>query len=128
MKLLDSTFLIDLLNGKKETLGIAESNERLLTTQVNMFEVIRGIFLQGHSYDKLLEAKESFESISVIPLDESGLIKAAEISAHLIKSGKRISDVDCLTAGIAISKNISTVVTRNIKDFQKIKGIKAETY
>ncbi|MBI2137012.1 type II toxin-antitoxin system VapC family toxin [Candidatus Woesearchaeota archaeon] len=128
MKVLDSTFLIDLLNGRKETLDILNSNEQLLTTQANMFEVIRGIFLKGQSYDKFLEAKEAFESIRVLPLDDNGIIRAAEISADLIKKGSRISDIDCITAGIALSKCLNTVVTRNSKDFEKIKEIKVETY
>ncbi len=128
MKFLDSTFLIDLLNGKKETLAISGSAEHLATTQLNMFEVIRGIFLKGHSYNKFLEAKDAFESIRAFPLDDSGIIKAAEISADLIKKGERISDIDCMTAGIALSKGANTIVTRNVKDFRKIKGIKVETY
>ncbi len=128
MKFLDSTFLIDLLNGKKETLAVLGSTEQLATSQANMFEVIRGIFLKGHSYDKFLEAKEAFESIRVFLLDDGGIIRAAEISADLIKKGNRISDIDCITAGIALNNGADTMVTRNLKDFRKIKGIKVEAY
>ena len=45
MKVLDSSFLIDLINGKKETKNISDL-PNLFTTQINMFEIIRGFFLR----------------------------------------------------------------------------------
>lgn len=69
-----------------------------------------------------------FENIRVLSLDDNSIIKSAEISAELIKKGTIISDRDCLTAGIALSKGINTIVTRNIGHFKRIKGIKVETY
>ena len=39
MKVLDTTFLVDLVNGKKETKKISTS-PNLLTTQINMYEIM----------------------------------------------------------------------------------------
>jgi tRNA(fMet)-specific endonuclease VapC len=128
MKVLDTTFLIDFMRGSEKTLKIAKSKEILLTTQINMYEVIRGLFLQNISSSKIMEVLEFFENIRVLPLDDAAIIKSAEISAELIKKGKIISDCDCMTAGISQSKGINTIVTNNIKHFQRIKGIKTEKY
>jgi len=128
MKVLDTTFLIDLLRGDKNTLKIVNGKEILLTTQINMYEVIRELFLQSISSSKRLQALELFENIRVLPLDNSAVIKSAEISAELIKKGQLISDCDCLTAGMAQSKGINRIVTKNIKHFRRIKGIKTENY
>ena len=92
MIVLDTTFLIDFLKGKKETLKIIDLKEPLLTTQINMYEVIRGLFIKNLSQTKFLEISDLFETIKVIPLDDRGIIKSAEISAQLIKSGSIISD------------------------------------
>ena len=69
-----------------------------------------------------------FENIKVLCLDDNSVVKSAEISSELIKKGVVISDCDCLTAGIALSKGINIIVTRNLGHFKRINGIKAEGY
>ena len=123
MKVLDTTFLIDLLSGNERTLEIAESNEQLLTTQINMYEVIRGIFLGDNPSSDLVKAKEMFENIRILKLDDYGIIKSAEIFAGLTKKGEMIADNDCMTAGIALSKGVNKIVTKNADHFKRIKGI-----
>lgn len=128
MKLLDTTFLIDLLKGKPETKDIFSSKDDLLTTPINMYEIITGSFLSGVPPAKLLKVYELFESIYILPLDDSGVIKSAEICADLTKKGQAIGDCDCLTAGIAMSKGVHVIVTRNQKHFRRIKNIQVEEY
>jgi len=128
MKVLDTTFLIDFLNGNVRTLKIAESNEQLFTTQINMYEVIRGIFLGKNPLPDLEKAKEMFENIRILSLDDYSIIKSAEIFADLTKKGEMIADNDCLTAGIALSKGINKIVTKNTEHFKRIKDIKVVTY
>lgn len=128
MKVLDTTFLIDFLNGDKAALKIVESDEQLLTTQMNMYEILRGIFLASNSESEMLKAMELFENVRVLQLDDSGIIKSAEIFASLTKKGAIIADNDCITAGIALSRGINKIVTRNTEHFKRIKGIKAEAY
>lgn len=128
MKVLDSTFLIDLLRGKKETLKVMNGNEFLLTTQINLYEVLRGLLWKKISHEKFHEIIETLGDIRVLPLDDSAIIKSSEISAGLLRSGKVISDCDCMTAGISLSKGVSKIVTRNVDHFKRIKGIIVETY
>ena len=128
MKILDTTFLIDLLRGKKGLQKIVETDEPLFTTQLNMYEVIRGLFYRNISARKMAEANDLFENIKVLSLDDNSIIKAAEISAELTKQGEMISDCDCMMAGIASSKGMNKIVTRNAKHFRKIKGMTVETY
>ena len=128
MKVLDTTFLIDLLRGQKDTAKIMDSNEPLLTTQINMYEVIRGMFIRNVSEEKYLQISEFFDQIRLLSLDDNSIIKSAEISSGLLKNGQFIGDADCLTAGIALSNGVTTVVTRNVEHFKRIKGIKVESY
>ena len=128
MKLLDTTFLIDLLRGRPETKKIINSNATLLTTQINLYEVIAGLFYKKTSATKILQAKELFENIRVLPFNDNGIIKSAEISGTLMRTGQTIGDADCLTAGIALSHGIKTVVTKNEKHFERIKELKIEKY
>jgi predicted nucleic acid-binding protein len=128
MKLLDTTFLIDLLRGEAPALRKLEASEIFLTTQINMFEFIRGLYIQKAPAKELRLAMELFSDIRMLPLDDSGILKSAEISAELYKTGQLIGDNDCLIAGIALSKGVNTIITRNKKHFDRIKGLKVETY
>jgi tRNA(fMet)-specific endonuclease VapC len=128
MKVLDTTFLIDLLDGKKETLNIIESEGPLFTTQINMYELIRGLYLEKTSDEDIKKSMHLFESITVLPFDNFAALKSAEIFARLIKKGLRIPNGDCMVAGTTISKGFATVVTRNVKDFKRIKELKVESY
>lgn len=69
MKVLDTTVLIDILRGRKEVEPVLSSKEVLLTTQINMFEVIRGLFYKNATPTETMEAKDFFEQIRVLPLD-----------------------------------------------------------
>ena len=128
MKVLDTTFLVDLLRGKTEAIKIVKTKKPLLTTQMNMYEVIRGLFLKNVTSSKFIQVIEMFEDIRVLPLDDNSIIKSAEISSELVKDGIIISDCDCMTAGIALSKGINKIVTKNTEHFKRIKGIKVEGY
>lgn len=128
MKVLDTTFLIDVLRGEKETLRILNSKEPLLTTQINMYEVIRGLFIRKVTPSKFREIIETFDDVRLLSLDNRAIIKSAEISAQLIKRGTTISDCDCMTAGIALSNGVNTIVTRNAEHFKRINEVKVESY
>ena len=62
--------------------------------------------------------------------EKDDLVKIKEFInlEKFIKKGNMISDCDCLTAGIALSNGVNKIVTKNVKHFDRIKDIKAETY
>lgn len=128
MKVLDSTVLIDIFKGNKSVIPIISSNQQFYTTQINMYEVIRGLFLKNISPEKFAQILELSEHIRVLPLDDNSIIKSAAISSDLMKKGIAIEDCDCLTAGITLANGIKTIVTRNIKHFERIKDLTVETY
>jgi len=132
MKLLDTTFLIDLLNGKivLNKVEELEKNFKLFTTELNAFELFVGVFfLEQRKQKELMEkAAELLGRLEILNLDRKASMKAAEISANLIKKGKIIESNDCLIAGIALSNGIKSIVSRNEKHFKRIEGIKVEKY
>ena len=76
----------------------------------------------------LIQIKELFQTIGILSLDENAIIKSAQISAEVMQKGRALADPDCLIAGIALANNINTIVTGNIKHFERIRGINIETY
>lgn len=127
---LDTDFIVDLLKQKENALSKFESlrNEVVISTELNYFEILYGIFINEHFSEREFNLiEEFFDSIPVLPLDHASSYNAAKISATLAKKGLTIGFNDELIGGICSSKNCA-ILTRNIKHFSRIKGLKVETY
>ncbi len=126
---LDTTFIIDLLNEEEAAVRAAVSIEskQLFTTQINVFEVLYGEFLIND-----MERIETFNRflgrLTVLNLDHDGTLQSARLATEMARKGKMMNKFDCLIAGIALAHGVTTIVTRNVKDFSKIAGLKVETY
>ena len=122
---IDSDCIIDFLKGKKEVIDMIKNYDgELVTTEINKFEVLFGIYLK----DKLNEAEENvvlsfFESIDILSFGKSYGKTAAKILTSLRKRGVTIDQNDCFTASIMIKNGCRDIITRNKKHFSSIKGI-----
>ena len=129
--LLDSTWIIDFLRGNQEAIEIIKNKtrEELYTTEINVFEIIAGMYkLKKMSQLHKEKAKELIRNINVLQLDRKGSIEAGKIAGTLISKGQQIEATDCLIAGIGITNGINKIVTRNIKHFERINGIRIIKY
>ncbi len=127
---LDSDFIVDVLKQSKNAVLKFESlkDEIVVSTEVNYFELLYGVFVNKQfSQREFNLIEEFFDSIPLLALEHSGAYNAAKISAILKKEGLTIELNDELIAGICSSKNC-TILTKNIKYFSRIKGLKVETY
>ena len=71
---------------------------------------------------------ENFVStFEIIPFDEKSCKIYARIRASLEKSGVPIGPMDLLIASISLANNF-ILVTNNIKEFRRIKGLKLENW
>jgi tRNA(fMet)-specific endonuclease VapC len=67
------------------------------------------------------------ERCPVISLEPEAAREGAIINYRLRQQGSQIGSRDCLIAGIVVAGN-DILITRNVKHFSRIKGIKLETY
>ncbi|MBI2542146.1 PIN domain-containing protein [Candidatus Woesearchaeota archaeon] len=101
----------------------------LITTTINIFEVLLGIHRKKHTTEAELEKfKKLIGNIDILHFDLESSFLASKITADLINQGKEINAMDCLVAGAMMSKNCYSIVTRDKEHFQRIKGIKVEGY
>lgn len=127
----DTSFIIDLMNNKKEAIDklkeITKNDDIGTATTLSIFELFTGLAISK----KPLEEKNKITSVLdgqlVIPLDRDSAEKAGEINGKLISESNPIDIIDTMIAGIALTKK-EKVLTRNIKDFSKIKGLESEAY
>ncbi len=125
---LDTSFIIDFLKERKETMEFIERNtEELITTEINVFEVLIGIYTR-ENYEKEEEiAINFFNSINVVGISGWGT-KSAKVLAALIKKGNLIEENDCFIASIMLLNGCEKILTRNKKHFESIKEIEVLSY
>ncbi|MFQ5532191.1 MAG: type II toxin-antitoxin system VapC family toxin [Candidatus Nanoarchaeia archaeon] len=132
MKCLDTTFLIDVLRNDKDAFKKASEieSDNIVTTSINFFECVLGIHLEkeGNKELKMQKFKDMILNINILPFNIKSSFIASKIAADLIKKGQKIDDLDNLIAGTMLANNCNIVVTRDIKHFKRIKGIKVESY
>jgi predicted nucleic acid-binding protein len=127
---LDSSFLIDILKGKKEALAKAAEikEEDSFTTSICEYEIMVGAYLGDYSKEKIEKAVSLLNGIPVHNFDSNSALTASSIHAELVKTGKEIEEKDCMIAGTALSNGCKTILTKNIEHFKRIKELKVISY
>ena len=110
--LLDSSFLIDLINEEKKAIEINEEIKgKELTCTICGYELAR-------YSDKLAEKISEKE---MIPFEKYDALEAADIYQDLKEKGKMIASMDILIGAIARNRNY-TLVSRD-DDFEEIEDL-----
>ena len=127
--ILDTSVMIDILRGNKDTINkineMENKNIPLLTSSITVFEIFQGIsFVNDNNRDKIYNL---FESINILSFDDNSAREAGIIQSDLKRQGKTIDPEDAMIAGIA-KINTEIVLTRNKKHFERIKNLECEFY
>ena len=127
MIFIDSDFIIDYLRGEKSTVTIINNiQEEIATTEINVFEVMFGIYLkQNVSQRQINSANEFFNNLKVLSFEQGCGKKSAEILSNLIKQGKEINQNDCLISSIILKNGYNRILTNNKKHFDRIRGLES---
>lgn len=136
MRIFDTTFLIDLVNGdsgavKKAREIDAQQSFKAIST-MTVHEYLRGIYYL-YAYDreklrsKLNVAESELARFEILPYVYEIAKISAQIDATLATQGQIISITDTIIAATAQHYNL-TLVTRNSEHFQRIERLRIETY
>lgn len=126
--LLDSNAVIALLN---DPTGHVSRRDRLYQPAdigllaIVMHELYFGAF-KSQRRDRNLAIVDGLR-IEVIPFDHEDARHAGEIRAALAAQGTPIGGYDVLIAGQARARAL-TMVTRNLREFQRVDGLRAESW
>ena len=125
----DTSFVIDLIrNNPAAVRKINElSGEEQKITSPTVFELYTGVSRSKWPEKEKKKVLEYLSRQTIIEMDAKSAEFAGTIDGDLIRKGERISQVDCMIAGIALCKK-ETVLTKNVKDFSKIKTLSLESY
>jgi tRNA(fMet)-specific endonuclease VapC len=136
LKLFDTSFLIDLVNGNEGALRKAEEvdAEALFKaiSVVTVHKYLRGIYYlymrdRELLKSKLKRAEAELARFEILPYTYEVAKIAAEIDATLALEGKSVSLAEVIIAATTLQYKL-TLVTRNFEHFKRIPELNIEIY
>jgi tRNA(fMet)-specific endonuclease VapC len=125
--LLDSNILIDFINKRKGIDQILEGLElwECEICSIVCAEFLIGAYLSTNFQEQYKWYKDLIKKgkMRVLSFEESDSKIYAKIQSNLIKKGLTRPSIDLQIAAICIENNL-TLVTKNLKDFEMIEGLK----
>jgi tRNA(fMet)-specific endonuclease VapC len=125
---LDSGLLIGILRGDDKAVAAAarldDADGELATTTINAHEILYGAHRSGRPHN-VEEAETLLGRLVVLPLDQQSAGHAARLMADLMAKGSAVDLRDVLISSIALTRHC-TLVTRNNRDFSKVKGLRVD--
>lgn len=126
--LLDTDWILDSLKGKQPVAEkIKEFREDGLGVSIiSVAEVYEDIFgsKEPDKHERIF--KEFLTGVEIIELTEIICKKFGELRNELRKKGELIADFDLLIGSSALVQNL-TLLTGNVKHYEKIKGLKIKS-
>ena len=115
MTFLDSSIIIDMLEGIPETVeAVEERGQPYLTSSLCVLEVIDGTV--GSSETDVVGVRQQFAGVRALDLNEQIALEAARMQDELMNDGERMAARDLLIAATARSTGDELIVAD--EDFQ----------
>jgi predicted nucleic acid-binding protein len=128
--ILDTDILVALLKGEPKAIqmirAIEEKNERIVTTIVTAYELLKGAYISSKPKENLAKVQDIISNLLVLDLSLKACEEASKIYRDLRKAGNLTGEFDVLIAAIARTYD-ETIVTRD-EHFEFIRGIKVTNW
>ena len=93
---------------------------------ITRYEILRG--LKARQADKQIAAFEQrCRESEILPITDDVVVRAADIYAHLHRSGRLVTDADILIAATALTGGL-TLVTNNTDHFSRVPGLSCDSW
>ena len=130
-RLILDTDILSLLLRKNDTVFTRASeylseHRRFAISIITRYEILRGLKAKGASRQSQ-RFDEFCAGMDILPIDETVIIRAAEIYADLHRRGELINDADILIAASALANGCG-LVTNNESHFRRIKDLHVENW
>ena len=130
IRLLDTNTCIYFLNRASEK--IVERFKQLSPSQIRLPSITVAELYYGAEKSKFKsrnreKAKRFVSTFEIVSFDEKACSAYAKVRYGLERSGTPVGPMDLLIASIGLAYNF-TVVTNNVKEFQRVKGLKIENW
>lgn len=133
MYLLDTDILSNLLRRAPSTALVIKlasvPPEKQFTSSITLGEMVYGAYRLKERAGVLLQRLDEtlLPNLPILPFDASAARRYGEVRAELERRGTLIGDADLRIASIALTHDL-TVVTANVRHFQKVPGLAVENW
>lgn len=126
--LLDTNIFIELLRGNTDVAEkiIAAGEDACAMSVITLYELSYGAFHSKHPQEEMEKVYLLANMYEVLPLPVPANTYA-ELQENLTSKGMRIDNYDLLIATTAIDNSL-TLVTDNLKHFQRIESLKLDNW
>ncbi len=104
-----------------------QSPNEIFVPTVVLYELQVGIEKSNNARNRIKQLQALLQKVTVLSFGENEAKIAAKIRVNLELSGTPIGPIDVLIAGCAKANNL-TLVTRNLKEFERIPELKLENW
>ncbi|AIW90170.1 MULTISPECIES: type II toxin-antitoxin system VapC family toxin [unclassified Treponema] len=127
--LIDTDIIIFALRKDKSVLIKFEENKNIpiSISMITYAELIFGAKRSQNEQQNMIKVRHIRELYPIEDLNEGVMEVFADIKAKMFNNGIRIEDMDLLIAATAIYNDL-TLVTNNVKHFEKIPYLKLENW
>lgn len=133
MYLLDTDILSNLLKRAPSTVLIvrlaAVPPDQQFTSSITWGELFYGAYRLRDRAGVLLDRLEErlLPNLPILPFDVSAARRYGEVRAEMERQGMLLGDADLRIAAIALARGL-TVVTGNVRHFQRVPGLAVENW
>jgi tRNA(fMet)-specific endonuclease VapC len=125
MAVLDTNIMVSLLKDEEEAKekirSLEQSGERICTTAITAYELLKGAQISSRSEDNLAKVRELISSLELLGLTVGACEHASKIYKELRQRGKMIGEFDILIA--AIVRTFDEKLVSRDGDFKSIRGL-----
>lgn len=128
--ILDTTFLIDVMNSEERVADLVadlDASGTSMVTTTSVMELWEGIHRVDSTENERERVEELLTDLREAPFDRDCAMKAGEINANLASDGRPIDVEDVMIAATALVHDVP-VVTRNVSHFERIDGLEVVSY
>lgn len=131
MSVLDTDMIVGLIRKNQDALEklqeLAGKGDAVKTTVVNACELYKGAFLSKNPSREQRRVDELVRNMGHISLSMDLAPAIGQISAEMKRAGTPMDDFDIMIA-VMTTEAGETLITRNVKHFERIKGLSVETW
>jgi len=130
MYFLDTNTCIYFLNGKYESIKtkiLATSPNEIVIPSIVKAELLFGAYKSKKPKETIEKVGKFLEPFEIVPFDDMASYVYAELRSKMEQSGELVGPNDLLIASI-VKFHEGILVTHNVREFKRIKGLKIEDW
>lgn len=123
--LIDSDWIADYLKGRQRAIEVLAiiGKEGLAVSLITVGELYEGVYYGANPQSSEAGLRNFLRNVDVLPLNRRIIQRFARLRGDLRAQGQVIAHADVFIAATALHHN-RTVVTRNLRHYQRIPGRK----